>query len=121
MGTLEYLDAVKKLSGLTSDYQVAKMLDLEPSNITMYRKRRRVMDDYIASRVADLLKIEELELIAQANAEREKNEEKRVYWEAKAKTARENREPLDVLVADACRRKNRLAGLAGAASKPLEL
>lgn len=101
MGTLEYLDAVKKLIGLTSDYQLAKMLDLEPSNITMYRKRRRVMDDYIASRVADLLKIEELELIAQANAEREKNEEKRVYWEAKAKTARENREPLDVLVATA--------------------
>jgi hypothetical protein len=97
MNTLEYLDAVKLKQGLTSDYQLAKLLDLDTSNMTMYRKHRRVMDDYIAARVADLLKISKLELIAQANAEREKDAEKKAYWEAEAKTARESREPLDMV------------------------
>ncbi len=99
MKTLEYLDAVKKKQGLTSDYQLAKLLGLETSNMTMYRKQRRVMDDYIAALVAELLEIDQMELIAQANAEREKDPNKRAFWERKAKTARENREPLDVLVA----------------------
>ncbi len=97
MNTLEYLDALKQKQGLTSDYQLAKLLNLETSNMTMYRKHRRVMDDYIAARVADLLQIDKLELIAQANAEREKDVEKRTYWEAEAKTAREKREPLEVV------------------------
>ena len=97
MNTLEYLDALKQKQGLTSDYQLAKLLNLETSNMTMYRKHRRVMDDYIAARVADFLQIDKLELIAQANAEREKDVEKRAYWEEEAKTAREKREPLEVV------------------------
>ena len=99
MKTLEYLDAVKAKQGLESDYQLAKLLGLETSNMTMYRKHRRVMDDYIAALVADLLGVQHIELIAQANAEREKDPQKRAYWEAKAKTAREGREPLGDMVA----------------------
>ena len=89
MKTTEYLDAVKTRAALTSDYQLARLLGLEPSNITMYRKERRVMDDYTAARVAELLDIDELEVIAQANAEREKDAAKRAFWEHKAKAARQ--------------------------------
>ena len=99
MRTLEYLDEVKKTCGLTSDYQLAKLLELETSNITMYRKSRRVMDDYVATKVAQILKISDMELIAQANAEREKDEAKRAYWEAKAETARDVRGAENGLVA----------------------
>ena len=97
MDTLEYLDAIKKKQGLTSDYQLARILELMPSNITAYRKKRRVMDDYIAARVADMLGIDSIEVIAVANSERENDPEKRSFWDKKAKTAREKREPLEVV------------------------
>lgn len=75
--------------------------------ITNYQSGHRIMDDYVAAQRADLLGIDQMELIAQANAEREKDPEKRAYWEEKARTARENREPLDVLVVENLHRKNR--------------
>lgn len=80
MNTLEYLDAVKAKTGLTTDYQLAKLLELEPSNITMYRKGRRVMDPYIATRVAEILEVPPMLVIAQSQLEREKDETKRAYW-----------------------------------------
>ena len=121
MKTSEYLELAltKRAHGINAE--LARMLGIARSAITHYQTGHRIMDDYTASKIAEVLGIDEMELIALANAEREKDPAKRAYWEARAKTARENREPLDVLVADACRRKNRLAGLVGTASKPLEL
>ena len=89
MNTLEYLDAVKAKAGITSDYQLAQLLESSTPVISQYRTRKRTMDDYTAARVAELLGIEELEIIAQANAEREKDAKKRAYWEEKAKAVRQ--------------------------------
>lgn len=80
MKTLEYLDAVKAKEGLKSDYQLAQKLETSTAAIGQYRSGKRVMDDYTAARVAELLEMPPLLLIAQANAEREKDETKRAYW-----------------------------------------
>lgn len=84
MDTLEILDAVKKSHGLTTDTELANLLECSTAQISQYRTKKRTMDDYTASRVADLLGLDPMALIAQANAEREKNEEKREYWKRKA-------------------------------------
>lgn len=84
MNTLEILDAVKKSHGLSTDTELANLLECSTAQISQYRTKKRTMDDYTASRVADLLGLDPMALIAQANAEREKNEEKREYWKRKA-------------------------------------
>lgn len=43
------------------------------------------MDDYTAAKIANVLEINPLEVIAAANAEREKHAEKREFWEKLAK------------------------------------
>lgn len=93
MDTLLYLDEIKARCQLMTDAQLAKRLDCSTAQISQYRTRKRVMDDYVAARVAELLGIEELEVIAQANAEREKDETKRAYWQLKADLARQRSGP----------------------------
>jgi hypothetical protein len=80
MMTIEYLDAVKRKHSLTSDYQLAKLLDCPTPVVSRYRTGHRVMDDYTAARVAELLDMEPLVVIAQANAERERDEGKKAFW-----------------------------------------
>ncbi len=84
MRTTDYLDELKRHAALSSDYQLAKVLGLATSNITMYRKERRVMDDYVAAKIAQLLERDPLELIAVANAERARTDDEREYWSALA-------------------------------------
>ncbi|WP_018507899.1 helix-turn-helix domain-containing protein, partial [Thiobacillus thioparus] len=97
MKTAEYLEMAltKRARGVNAE--LARMLGIARSAITHYQTGHRIMDDYTASKVAEVLGIDEMELIALANAEREKDPEKRAYWEGKAKTAREKREPLEVV------------------------
>lgn len=81
MKTIEYLDTLKNRHSLTSDYQLAKLLETSTPVISHYRTGKRVMDDYTAAKVAELLELEPLEVIAAANAERERDPNKRAYWE----------------------------------------
>ena len=97
MKTAEYLDLVLKQRAEGVNAQLARLLGVHRAAITNYQTGDRVMDDYTAARVAEVLGIDEIEVIAQANAEREKDPEKRAFWEEKAKTAREKREPLEVV------------------------
>jgi transcriptional regulator with XRE-family HTH domain len=97
MKTAEYLDLVLKERAKGVNAQLARLLGVHRAAITNYQTGDRVMDDYTAARVAEVLGIDEIEVIAQANAEREKDPEKRAFWEEKAKTAREKREPLEVV------------------------
>jgi hypothetical protein len=78
--TNDYLDALKAKLDLRSDYQLAQTLDTSTAAIGQYRTGKRTMDDYTAARVAELLGMEPLILIAQANAEREKDSQKAAFW-----------------------------------------
>ena len=78
--TLDYLDDVKQELKLKSDYKLAQWLGSQPAIVSNYRLKKRVIDDYTAARIADALGIDPMEVIAAANAEREKDEKKREYW-----------------------------------------
>ena len=99
MKTSDYLDVLLKQRGRGASAELARKLGIHRAAITNYQTGHRIMDDYTAAKVAEALGIDQMELIAQANAEREKDPAKRAYWEEKAKTARESREPLGDMVA----------------------
>lgn len=80
MNTNEYLDAAKTRLNIESDYALAKWLEINQGYITGYRSGKVRMDNYIAARIANLLEINPLQVIADTNAEREKCDRKRAFW-----------------------------------------
>jgi transcriptional regulator with XRE-family HTH domain len=80
--TVQYLDALKARSGLPSDYAAAKALDLTRGAVSRYRLGTSTFDDITAVRVAEILGIEPLEVIAAANIERAKDDGTRAMWAA---------------------------------------
>lgn len=81
--SMDYLDQAKIKLGIESDYSMAKELGLTKQAISNYRNGKTSMDVYAACRIADVLKIDPMEVIAAANAEREKNEDRKSYWAKK--------------------------------------
>lgn len=80
MKSADYLDRVKAEKQISSDYALAKALGVQESALANYRHGRRVMDTYTAARVAELLRLDPMEVIAAAQVEREKDATKRAYW-----------------------------------------
>lgn len=78
--TIEYLDEAKNKLKLDSDYSMAKFLGVGRSAISGYRTASRIIDDYAAAKIANALGINPMIVIAAANAEREKTEERKDYW-----------------------------------------
>ncbi|NMG32347.1 hypothetical protein [Aromatoleum evansii] len=80
MMTKEFLQAVKAKHELKCDAELARLLESSTPVISRYMTGQRVMDDYTAAKVAELLDLDPMIVIAQANAEREKDEKKRAFW-----------------------------------------
>ena len=80
MNTLEYLAACKQKLGIQSDYALAKALKITQSTISGYRAGRSRIDDDVALTIAEILEINPLQVIADANAERAKTPEMRARW-----------------------------------------
>ncbi|WAL84970.1 helix-turn-helix domain-containing protein [Pandoraea sp. XJJ-1] len=78
--TVDFLDAVKIRRDLPSDYALAKLLCIRPSAISNYRAGRSHFDEEIAVRVAEILEIDPMEVIASANYERAKTDTGRALW-----------------------------------------
>lgn len=78
--TIEYLDDVKQRLEIKSDYELAKFLKVPRGTISRYQGKQRVIDDYTAAKIAEALGINPMEVIAAANAEREKDEKRKDYW-----------------------------------------
>lgn len=70
MNTCDFLDAVKSSYGLASDYQLAKKLSVTTSTIGNYRSKRSFLSDDMALKVAHLLEVDPLIILACVNAER---------------------------------------------------
>ena len=84
MRTTKYLAKAMEASKARTKAEFASMIGVNRSAITMYEAGERVMDDYTAAKIAELLGIDEMIVIAQANAEREKDKTKREFWKKKA-------------------------------------
>ncbi|MGD1324404.1 hypothetical protein ACNHE5_05625 [Pandoraea pnomenusa] len=78
--TADYLDAVKARLDLPSDYAAAKVLGVTRSAVSLYRHGKSTFDDAVILRVAEILSIDPLEVIASANVERAKSAEMREVW-----------------------------------------
>lgn len=78
--SIEYLqDAIEKL-GVENDSKAAAALKISKQAICSYRSGERIMDDFTCIMVAKTLGIDGMEVIAAAQMEREKNEERREIW-----------------------------------------
>jgi transcriptional regulator with XRE-family HTH domain len=80
--TGEYLDAVKAKLDLPSDYATAKALGVTPSAVSKYRLGRSQPDDLVCARIAEILVIEPMEVIAATHFERSSDERARKLWES---------------------------------------
>lgn len=78
--TIDYLDEAKQRLGIISDYRMAQWLGMTNGGISHYRTRKRIIDNYIAVKLAEALGINAMEVIATAEAEREKEEERQSFW-----------------------------------------
>lgn len=80
MKTKDYLEEAKRKTGLVSDYALGKRLGITKQAMSGYATGNRIMDDYTAAKLAEVLGINALEVIAAANAEREKDSAKVAFW-----------------------------------------
>jgi transcriptional regulator with XRE-family HTH domain len=80
MRTTEYLTAAKAKTSKNKSIELAKLLGVTSGAMSHYESGKRIIDDYTAMKLAKILGIDPLRIIAQANAEREKNEKKRAFW-----------------------------------------
>lgn len=67
---------------IESDYALAKALETSTAAVSRYRTGERQMDNWTALKVANILGLEPMEVIAISELEREKNETKRKVWES---------------------------------------
>lgn len=80
MFTTDFLNQIQAAYGLTSDYQLAKKLGVTTQAISNYRTKRSFLNDAMALKVAHLLDLEPLLVLACVNAERfEKQGDKTVF------------------------------------------
>ncbi|MFC4158454.1 hypothetical protein [Chitinimonas lacunae] len=78
--TAEYLQAAKEKIGAESDSALGKAIGLGRNSVGQYMRGERIMDDYTCAQVAQILGLSLVEVIAAANAERERTTERRDYW-----------------------------------------
>lgn len=80
MRTPEYLDAIRRRYKLTSDYQVHRLLGVSKQSITHYRHGKSYPADEVAARIAMLLDLDPLQVLADVHAERAQTESARAMW-----------------------------------------
>lgn len=96
--TLEYLDEMKRRAGIESDYAAAKLLRITTQAVSRYRTHLQTFDVTIALKVANVLGVEPMEVIAATNYERSKDAETRALWrDAWIRCGGESREQIEAM------------------------
>lgn len=83
MDATEWLDKAKQKLKVESDYKLAKIIGIGSAAISNIRKRNNGMDNYVASRIEDILELERMTVIIDMEIQKAKSEEKRKYWQKK--------------------------------------
>ncbi len=81
MKSTEYLDRVKAVRGITSDYGLAKALDISKQAVSRYYKTGGGFDDDIALKVAEILGIHPGIVMIDMHKERAQTESTRALWQ----------------------------------------
>lgn len=78
--TGDYLDAVKTVLKLPSDYALAKYWGVSKQDVSSYRAGNRTLGEDRALAVAAILKIDPAEVLIASNAERAKTDQAKQVW-----------------------------------------
>ena len=76
----EYLNATKKAMQIESDYELAKRLEVRTGVIAKLRQGTRPVPTIMATKIAIALNIDPMTVIADLEAQREKNPKKAEFW-----------------------------------------
>ena len=79
--TKALLHAARKKSGIKSNYQLAKRLNITQTALSRYELGKSQPEPYIAARLADLASWHPGLGVAMAEYDRAKTAEERTYWE----------------------------------------
>lgn len=82
MKTVEMLDKCKEKLGVTSDYALAKALDIPRMRISDYRLEKKVPDEYTCFKFAEVLGESPSYVIAQIQAENAKDKNKALFFKS---------------------------------------
>lgn len=74
------LNRVREVKGLTSDYQLAKLLETTPQNISNWRTERCGMDNTTAMMVAEHLKANPVEILARLQMDKKISKRAEKVW-----------------------------------------
>lgn len=80
MKAAEWIDRVKIAKGFESDYRVSKELGLTRQAISEYRNKSVTLNDATAIKVAEALKIDPSQILADQALERAKTEPEKRAW-----------------------------------------
>jgi predicted transcriptional regulator len=83
--TTDLMDEVKEANGISSDYRLAKLLDVQTTTISNYRKGRSQASDEIALKMTEMIKRAPAPVLAQIAAERASSPEVAKVWRDAAK------------------------------------
>lgn len=86
--TNHYLDRLAALHGGCSDYRLAQLMDTSRALVSQWRNERSQMEDMYALRLAELLKVSPMEVIAAVRAERSTTSKMASFWSEWAEKAR---------------------------------
>jgi len=84
MKSYEYIEKVKEVMELDSDYKVCKILNWPTNRATMY-KNGQTMDNEAARQIAEILNVSVWQIIADMESERQKSPAKKTAWKKLAK------------------------------------
>lgn len=76
----EYLDRAKEKMGLKSDYALAKRFEVSNGHMPEYRSGKRALSPYLCAKLAITLELDPAEVIADIEAQREKNPKRAEFW-----------------------------------------
>lgn len=76
----EYLDAAKRAMEITSDYELAKRLEISRQRVSAYRNGKEWPDAYIAAKLAITLELDPASVIADLEAQKETDPKRRSFW-----------------------------------------
>jgi hypothetical protein len=76
----EYLNATKKAMQIESDYELAKRLEINTGVMSKLRLGSRPISTIIATKIAIALNIDPMTVIADLEAQREKNPSRADFW-----------------------------------------
>lgn len=82
-----YLNQVATKTETGSDYATAKLLNVKPSRISNYRTGRSLFDNAMCIKIAEILEVDPLPIIATMEAIRAKDQKQKSFWEGIASTA----------------------------------